>query len=95
MGAARVGGARILLFDTSRVEIPLRAIGEDGCRRASATRHTVGEVSESRCGWNVVGIAYANGDSDRGGVPCSGRSEAGLFRAVESTITFAPVFTRE
>src|SRR6202045_3900766 len=43
MGAARVGGTRILLFDASRVKIPLRAIGGDGCG-ASATRHTVGEV---------------------------------------------------
>src|ERR1700676_659480 len=50
---ARVGGTRILLFDASRVKIPLRAIGGDACG-GSATRHTVGEVFD--CPQEYIGL---------------------------------------
>ena len=53
MGAARVGGTRILLFDALRVKIPLRAIGGDACG-GSATRHTVGEVFD--CPQEYIGL---------------------------------------
>jgi hypothetical protein len=54
MGAARVGGARNLFFDASRLEIPSRAIRGDGRRGVSPWGH------EQRLAMNIQCLLFAH-----------------------------------